>query len=82
MNDIEKLINSILKHEYGETWDKLDESVVQDKLKKTHKLYDEISVKYKNNPSAKNYNLLLTAMLSLQYWNQKQIKMFSLVEDF
>jgi hypothetical protein len=34
------------------------------------------------NQSAKNYNLCITAMVALQYWNQKRVKLFSTSEDF
>jgi hypothetical protein len=82
MNEIEQKTYSILKEEYGETWEELDESVVQDKLDKCHELYDTYVTLFKKNQSASNYNMLTIAMISLQYWNQKRIKMFSLVEDF
>ena len=82
MNETEEKIFKILKVTYGETWEALDESVVQDKLDKCHELYDNNVILFKKNQSASNYNMLMVAMVSLQYWNQKKIKMFSLVEDF
>lgn len=82
MNEIEQKTYSILKEQYGETWEELNESVVQDKLDKCHELYDTYVTLFKKNQSASNYNMLTIAMISLQYWNQKRIKMFSLVEDF
>jgi len=82
MNEIEEKIFKILKVTYGETWEELDESVVQYKLDKCHELYDTYVTLFKKNQSASNYNMLTIAMVSLQYWNQKKIKMFSLVEDF
>ena len=82
MNETEEKIFKILKVTYGETWEALDESVVQDKLDKCHELYDNNVILFKKNQSASNYNMLTIAMVSLQYWNQKKIKMFSLVEDF
>ena len=82
MNITEEKIYKILKVTYGETWESLDESVVQDKLDKCHELYDNNVILFKKNQSASNYNMLTIAMVSLQYWNQKKIKMFSLEEDF
>ena len=82
MNITEEKIYKILKVTYGETWEALDESVVQDKLDKCHELYDNNVILFKKNQSASNYNMLNIAMISLQYWNQKKIKMFSLEEDF
>tara|TARA_R110000803_G_scaffold77208_4_gene142090 strand:- start:1951 stop:2199 length:249 start_codon:yes stop_codon:yes gene_type:complete len=82
MNEIEEKIFKILKVTYGETWEALDEPLVQDKLDKCHELYDSNVILFKKNQSASNYNMLTIAMVSLQYWNQKKIKMFSLVEDF
>ena len=82
MNETEEKRFKIRKVSYGETWEALDESVVQDKLDKCHELYDNNVILFKKNQSASNYNMLMVAMVSLQYWNQKKIKMFSLVEDF
>tara|TARA_R110002051_G_scaffold259620_1_gene319423 strand:+ start:396 stop:644 length:249 start_codon:yes stop_codon:yes gene_type:complete len=82
MNETEQKIYTVLKEEYGETWEALDESVVQGKLDKCHEFYDNFVVLFKKNQSASNYNMLTVAMISLQYWNQKRVKMFSLVEDF
>ena len=82
MNITEEKIYKILKVTYGETWEALDESVVQDKLDKCYELYDTYVTLFKKNQSASNYNMLTIAMVSLQYWNQKKIKMFSLEEDF
>ena len=79
MNITEEKIYKILKVTYGETWEALDESVVQDKC---YELYDTYVTLFKKNQSASNYNMLNIAMISLQYWNQKKIKMFSLEEDF
>ena len=60
----------------------MDEEKVQDKIDACKKLFESTVKLYRKNQSASNYNLLTTAMISLQYWNQKSIKMFSLVEDF
>lgn len=81
-SETETLIYGALKEKYGETWQKMDEEIVQEKIESSKRLY-EIAVKdFRKNQSAFNYNILITAMLSLQYWNQKKTKMFSITEDF
>ena len=82
MNDIEELVFKILKKEYGMTWEAVDEEIAQSKIDSCKKLYELAVNKYRVNQSASNYNNLITAMIALQYWNQKRTKMFSTTEDF
>ena len=63
-------------------YEALDEEVVQDKIDICKRLYNKAVDEYRINQSAYNYNILITAMVSLQYWNQKKVKMFSITEDF
>ena len=81
-SETEELIYSALKQKYGETWEKMDERTVQEKIDSSKKLYEIAVNDFRKNQSAFNYNILITAMLSLQYWNQKKTKLFSLTEDF
>ena len=82
MNDMEILVNDAIKNEYGEVWVAMDEKEIALKIEQSQALYDIIVVEFRNIQSARNYNLLITAMLSLQYWTQKKRKTFSLTEDF
>ena len=45
-------------------------------------LFALASKNFLNNPSAYNYNMLQTAMIAFQYWNQKQSNKFTLSAEF
>lgn len=81
-SEAEDLIFSALKKQYGMTWEALDESVVQEKIDSCKNLYELAVDEFRLNQSAYNYNLLITAMVSLQYWNQKRVKLFTTTEEF
>ena len=81
-NENEELVITALKQTYGETWKPLDEEVITEKIEACKKLFDLTTKEFRINQSAYNYNMLLTAMLSLQYWTQKKSKTFSIMEDF
>ena len=81
-SETEELIYGALKQKYGEVWVKMDEEIVQEKIDSSKKLYEIAVDDFRKNQSAFNYNILITAMLSLQYWNQKKTKLFSITEDF
>ena len=82
MNDMEQLVNTSLKAEYGEVWVAMNEEEISTKIEQSKKLYDIVVVDYRDNQSARNYNLMITAMLSLQYWTQKRSNSFTISEDF
>jgi len=82
MNDMEILVNASLKTEYGEVWVAMDEEEISTKIEQSRKLYDMVVIEYRENQSARNYNLMITAMLSLQYWTQKRSNSFTISEDF
>ena len=82
LNEMEETIFTILKNQYGQTWQAMDESVVQTKIDLSNKLYESSVKSFRNNPSASNYNILVTAMMALQYWTQKRVKSFTTSEDF
>jgi len=82
MNEIEmKLLDSI-KKEYGQVWEKKPEELVLLKISQTKVFFDYAIEEFKENQSARNYNLVITAMVSLQYWNQKRVDSFSITEEF
>lgn len=78
----EEEILDVLRKGYGPTWKKLDEETVIEKQEAAKEFYKRQSAIFSKNQSASNYNLLITAMLALQYWNQKKIESFSMTEDF
>jgi|TARA_B100000085_G_C18248367_1_gene392870 uncharacterized protein YaaN involved in tellurite resistance len=81
-SEIEMTMLESLKKEFGETYEALEEVIVMDKLRIAQELYNKTVDDYRGNQSAKNYNMLVVAMICLQYWGQKKVKLFSLTEDF
>ncbi len=79
---VEETIIDVLREQYGPTWKKEMSEVVESKRKTSKEMYDKMVLQYASNQSAQNYNLLITAMLSLQYWNQKRIMNFSTEVEF
>lgn len=77
----QKLIDSIQK-EYGSFHEKMDEAFVMEKIQSSRNLYELAVDEFRLNQSAYNYNLLITAMISLQYWNHKKVKLFTTTEEF
>tara|TARA_R110001592_G_scaffold347956_1_gene641772 strand:+ start:593 stop:856 length:264 start_codon:yes stop_codon:yes gene_type:complete len=81
-SEVEERVMDILKEAYGQTWEAMDEEKVQYKIDACKRLYDSTVKSFRSNQSARNYNLLTTAMISLQYWNQKKVRTFTVTEDF
>ena len=81
-SEMEQIVLNTLKKEYGNRWEAIDEEIVLEKVQAAKLLYQMATDEYFDNQSAKNYNLCITAMIALQYWNQKRVKLFSLTEDF
>lgn len=79
---VEETVIDVLREQYGPTWEKEMSEVVEDKRTTSKEMYDKMVLRFADNQSAQNYNLLITSMLSLQYWNQKQIMNFSTEVDF
>ena len=82
MNNVEETVYNALTKEYGSIWDEVEESVGIEKLALSKQLYDTTSKVFLSNPSAYNYNFLLTAMLTYQYWQAKRTKCFTLEAEF
>ena len=81
-NNLEEKVLGILKDGYGPLWEKKDEELINQKRTAAKLLYTNTSEEFSNNPSAMNYNMLITAMLSLQYWTQKKANTFTVEADF
>ena len=82
MNNIEEIAYNALVEKFGKSWDAIDSSIIIEKLEGCKHLFALASKKFLNNPSAHNYNILQTAMMAFQYWNQKQSNQFTLAADF
>ena len=81
-SEMENKILYGLRKEFGKIHEELDEALVMEKVRLARNLYEVAVEDYRINQSACNYNILITAMISLQYWNQKKVRLFSLTEDF
>ena len=81
-SDVENQILEKLKKEFGSIHESMDEEIVTEKVEIAKALYDQAIEDFRINQSAKNYNVLILAMVSLQYWNQKRTRFFSISEDF
>lgn len=81
-SEMEQKVIDVLKQQYGKTFEAMEETEVQSKIDASKKLYESSVKAFRNNQSAHNYNILITSMIALQYWNQKKIKTFIISEDF
>ena len=81
-SEMEAKVIEVLKQQYGKTFEAMDETEVQSKIDASKKLYESSVEAFRSNQSAYNYNLLITSMIALQYWNQKKVKSFIISEDF
>ncbi len=81
-SEIEERVLEVLKAEYGNRWEAIDEEIVIKKITAAKNLYQYATDEFFDNQSATNYNAVVVSMISLQYWNQKRTKMFSTAEDF
>lgn len=77
----DKIINALRK-EFGELYEQLDEVIVMDKVRTARQLYEKAVDDFRVNQSAQNYNMLILGMVTLQYWNQKKVRLFSITEEF
>ena len=81
-SEIEEKVLELLKKNYGNRWEAIDEETVMRKIRVSKDLYQYATDEFFVNQSATNYNAVIVSMVSLQYWNQKRTKMFSTTEDF
>ena len=81
-SEMEQKVIDVLKQQYGKTFEAMEETEVQSKIDASKKLYESSVKAFRNNQSAHNYNILITSMIALQYWNQKKIKTCIISEDF
>lgn len=82
MNTIEQTIYDLLVKDYGPVWEETDDSLIKEKLPVCKKLFTIASRTFASNSSAYNYNVLITAMIVLQFWQQKRVKSFTVEAEF
>ena len=78
-SDMENIVLEKLRKEFGSMHESMNEQDVTVKVENSKTLYEQATDDYRLNQSAKNYNVLI---LSLQYWNQKRTRFFSVTEEF
>jgi len=81
-SEMEEKVLELLKKDYGNRWEAIDEEIVIRKIRVSKDLYQYATDEFFVNQSATNYNAVIVSMVSLQYWNQKRTKLFSTTEDF
>ncbi len=81
-SDMENIVLEKLRKEFGSMHESMNEQDVTVKVENSKALYEQATDDYRLNQSAKNYNVLILAMISLQYWNQKRTRFFSVTEEF
>ena len=81
-SEFENRILEKLQKEFGKVYEELDEEIVMEKVRVARNLYELSVEKFRINQSAHNYNMLVLGMITLQYWNQKKVRLFNITEDF
>lgn len=81
-NNIEQKTIEILKKQYGSVHDPVESLVKELGLTNANVYMQTCFEMFQENPSSTNYNYMIATMLVYQYWNQKDIKEFTLTEEF
>ena len=81
-SEFENRILEKLRKEFGKVHEALDEELVMEKVRVARNLYELSVEEFRINQSAHNYNMLVLGMITLQYWNQKKVRLFNITEDF
>jgi len=74
METIEYTIYDILKQNYGTVHEPIDVSVRQRFLQVALEGFEQQVISFRENPSATNWNMMLTTMANYQYWEQKRVE--------
>ena len=80
MNYLEKTTLLALVDEYGELWELGEEDLIYEKLQLSIGAYETAAKSFMMNPSAYYYNILISNMITLQYWTQR--KQFNASNNF
>ena len=73
-NTIEYTIYDILKQNYGSVNVPIDANEKQRFLKVALEGFEQQVISFRENPSATNWNMMLTTMANYQYWEQKRVE--------
>ena len=81
-SEFENKILDKLQKEFGKVHEALEEEMVMEKVRVARNLYELSVEEFRINQSAHNYNMLILGMVTLQYWNQRRVRLFNITEDF
>lgn len=81
-SEFENKVLDKLKKDFGSMHEAMEEEIIAEKVRIARNLYELAVEEFRVNQSANNYNMLILGMVSLQYWNQKRVRLFSTTEDF
>ena len=70
---MEYTIRDILEQNYGTVNEPVDSVVKQERLQLALESFEKTSIAFKENPSATNWNMLITVMTNYQYWERKSV---------
>mgnify|MGYP003666637882 FL=1 len=71
--EIEQTIYKILNDNYGTIHDPIWPHVKIQRLQIALEGFEQMVISFKENPSATNWNMMLTVMANYQYWEQKRV---------
>tara|TARA_X000001382_G_scaffold118315_1_gene98511 strand:+ start:105 stop:323 length:219 start_codon:yes stop_codon:yes gene_type:complete len=71
---MEEFIYKILNDNYGTIHEPIDLATKQLHHQNSLEGLDVALVAYKEHPSATNWNIMISAMVNYQYWEQKQVE--------
>jgi hypothetical protein len=70
---IEYKIYDILEQNFGSIHEPIDANVKQQRLQVALESFEQMTIHFKENPSANNWHMMLTIMANYQYWEQKRV---------
>jgi len=72
MNNVEEMIDYFLEKEFGSVHEAVDMHVKFQRQTTSLEVFTKATSSFIENPSPTNYNVVITAMLSYQYWTNKK----------
>jgi|TARA_Y100000114_G_scaffold68190_1_gene62523 hypothetical protein len=71
---LEKFVWNMLEQEYGGLRDAVDYQLRHEQLIAVIEVLATAHTQFVDNPSFVNWNIMITAMSTYQYWKQKEVK--------
>lgn len=70
----EEFVWNILEQEYGKLRDRVSHELRHERLCAVIEGMSKAHTNFVENPSSANWNLMITAMITYQYWKQKKVE--------